>query len=213
MRVHDGKGSSRSAEFDGCFRAVGRGCPNSSALRPRTSVRLPLLLLLGFVFIAGSVYALDPAKEIAQYPVRNWQADDGLGESSVNAIVQPADGYLWLATQEGVARFDGVRFNLLNEKDAATPSRHNSVAALLVARDGSVWVGGSGGVARHKDGVTTLYGKEDGLTSEYVWSLAEGPDGSIWIATVAGGVNRFKDGKFTAYTTRDGLPSTRCGRP
>jgi signal transduction histidine kinase/ligand-binding sensor domain-containing protein/CheY-like chemotaxis protein len=166
--------------------------------------RIALPLALSVLFGGNLLFALDPTKEISQYSVRNWKADDGLGQHSVNAIVQAPDGYLWMATQEGIARFDGARFTRVSKKEA--PRHRNPVAGFLVARDGSVWVGGTGGVIRYVNGVPRLYGKADGLVDEYVWSLTEGPDGSIWLGT-SGGVNRFLNGRFTAYTTKDGLPS------
>ena len=78
--------------------------------------------------------------------------EDGLPQNSVKAIAQTADGYLWLATQAGVVRFDGVRFTVFSTAD--TPALMNSnVLALLTARDGSLWTGTyGGGLTRLKDG-------------------------------------------------------------
>ena len=63
--------------------------------------------------------ALDPARQVTQYVMDNWQNDRGLPQNSVTGIAQTADGYLWAATQEGLVRFDGVRFRIFDR----TPSK------------------------------------------------------------------------------------------
>jgi hypothetical protein len=52
------------------------------------------------------------------YSVRIWQADDGLPQNSVHAIAQTADGYLWVGTHEGLTRFNGIRFTLVDDPAA-----------------------------------------------------------------------------------------------
>lgn len=114
--------------------------------------RLPVALTLS-VWLAwsGTAAALDPAKQVAQYVHVVWDSDRGLPQNSVTAIVQTPDGYIWLGTQEGLVRFDGVRFSVYDRRQGAI--RHNHVTALLAARDGSLWIGtNDGGVVRYKDG-------------------------------------------------------------
>lgn len=158
------------------------------------------LLLCGSLLATPPLSALDPTKAISQHSVRNWQAEDGLPQNSINAIAQRPDGYLWVGTQEGIARFDGVQFTTV-------ANNRKPVSALLVARDGTFWTAGSDGLTRYQNGVTTRYGRAHGLKDEYVWSITEGSDGSIWAATYSGGISRFRNGVFTTYTTDDGLPS------
>src|SRR6516162_41024 len=76
---------------------------------------------------------------VLPYSVRVWQTDDGLPQNQVYAIAQTADGYLWVGTREGLARFDGVHFTLVDEK-SAPELRQGLITALCVARDGSLWV-------------------------------------------------------------------------
>src|SRR5438045_3541382 len=59
---------------------------------------------------ASRANALDATKDFAQYAIRNWQAEDGLQQDQVNALTQTPDGYLWIGTQRGLVRFDGIRF-------------------------------------------------------------------------------------------------------
>jgi PAS domain S-box-containing protein len=172
-------------------------------MRSRRAVQLFFGSLL---LVAGPLFALDPARSISQYGVRNWTAEDGLPQNSVNAITQTADGYLWLATQEGVARFDGVRFQPMIDQ-RRIPVHRNPSDAFLIVRNGTLWIGGSNGLIEYRDGIVSTYGKSAGLPDENVWSLAEDTEGSIWIGSYAGGITRLRRGRFTTYTTSDGLPS------
>ncbi|HXA17392.1 MAG TPA: two-component regulator propeller domain-containing protein [Thermoanaerobaculia bacterium] len=164
------------------------------------------LLILAAIFIASPLLALDPARAITQFGLSVWTTDQGLPQSSVNAIAQTKDGYLWFGTQEGLARFDGARFTIFDKRNTpALDTQH--ITALLVSRDGSLWIGRNGGLTRYKDGHFKSYSQRDGLSDGFIWSLAEGQDGSIWMATYASGVCRFHNGKFTSYRVSDGLPS------
>jgi signal transduction histidine kinase/ligand-binding sensor domain-containing protein len=154
--------------------------------------------------------ALDPALAITQYSHRVWRAEDSgasLPQNSVFSILQTRDGYLWLATQEGLVRFDGTRFEVFSTRN--TPAiKHNDVWRLLEDRAGNLWIGTrGGGLTRHRDGRFTNFSKAEGLSNDSVQALWEDADGTLWIGTRGGGLNRFKDGRFTSYTTRDGLSS------
>src|SRR6185437_11318743 len=101
------------------------------------------------VFVWLSAFSL----RASDYFICSWQVEDGLPQNSVTAIIQTRDGYLWLGTYSGLARFDGVRFTLFDENN--TPEMHNSrVTSLFEADDGTVWIGHENGeVTRYKDGV------------------------------------------------------------
>src|SRR5438309_827082 len=77
---------------------------------------------------------------VNHFSVRIWQTDDGLPQNSVKALAQTGDGYLWVGTQEGLARFDGIRFLPVDDK-GAPELRHGYINALCAARDGSPWIG------------------------------------------------------------------------
>jgi PAS domain S-box-containing protein len=163
-------------------------------------------LLIAAVLFASPLLALDPSGAITQYGLSVWTTDSGLPQSSVNAIAQTRDGYLWFGTQEGLARFDGARFTIFDKRNTPALETHH-INTLLVARDGTLWIGRNGGLTSYKDGTFRSYSQKDGLTDGFIWSLAEGQDGSIWIATYSRGLCRLHAGKFTSYTVRDGLPS------
>lgn len=141
-------------------------------------------------------HALDPAKALTQYPLRNWHARDGLPQNSVQAIVQTRDGFIWAGTQEGLVRFDGVRFTVFDRKSESLPD--NYVFALHEDSSGALWIGTNGGLTRLQDGRFTSYGKDDGLTDDTVLSIREDRNGDLWIGT-ARGVTRRSAGWFQPF--------------
>ena len=148
----------------------------------------------------------DTVSAAPRFGVTSWQTDSGLPQNSVQAVVQTRDGYLWVGTKEGLARFNGVEFTVFNESNV--PEITNaSITALLEGPDASLWIGtDGGGLVRMKAGHFQLYSTEAGLVSKRIKSLRLGPDGSIWIGTT-NGANRFKNGHFASYTDAKGLLS------
>jgi PAS domain S-box-containing protein len=163
----------------------------------RSAQTLVLAACLSGAWLVGATpaLALDPSVANTQYGLSAWLSDDGLPQNTVIDMAQTPDGYLWLATEEGLARFDGVRFT--------TFIKNETVSTLLVSRDGALWIAGDGGLARYKAGRMTRYPTQDGLGSEGIISMSESPDGSIWMATRSRLV-RYQGGKFSSRTLTDG---------
>ena len=148
--------------------------------------------------------ALDPTKALTQFAHSAWQMEEGLPQNSIRAIAQTPDGYLWLATQAGLVRFDGVRFTVFNT--ANTPALTTSnVLTLLAARDGSLWIGTYGGLTRLKDGTFTTYTTREGLAHDVVFALCEDGKGNLWIGTQGGGLSRWR-WPVPTLATREGWP-------
>lgn len=141
-----------------------------------------------------------------QYASRLWTIGEGLPHNEVQAIAQTPDGYLWIGTRGGLARFDGINFTRFDSKN--TPEiKSDSITALCVDHEGSLWIGtGDGGAVRLKEGAFTLFCMTNGLASDHVDAICEAVGGSIWIGT-SGGLDRFAKGKFTHLTREDGLLS------
>src|SRR5262249_568039 len=155
------------------------------------------------LLLSAIARAQDKGKESAWHSIDAWRQPQGLPQNSVLAILQTRDGYLWIGTKGGVARFDGVRFTTFDDRDKQQ-LRQNEGWALAEGDDTSVWVGTyGGGLSRLKHGQFTVYTAKDGLANDYVSSLCRDSEGAIWIGT-DGGLSRFKDGKFTTYTVKDG---------
>ena len=165
------------------------------------------LVLIITCLIAGSptALALDPGKSPTQYVHNVWQADDGLPQNYVVAIAQTLDGYVWLATQEGLARFDGVKFTTFDNRNTEG-IKENNILALLADRGGGLWLGSEGGgLSLLKDGRLVNYTTKDGLCSDVIESICEDHEGSIWIGTDAG-LNRFKNGRIDTFPTSERQP-------
>lgn len=113
-----------------------------------------------------------------------WSTEEGLPQSSVHSIVQTADGYLWLATEGGLVRFDGVTFQTFDRSNQ--PVLSSDDICCLVASGGALWIGTADGVLRWQDGQLHHYGTADGLASAAVESLHVTSDGAVVVETAAG---------------------------
>jgi len=124
--------------------------------------------------------ALDSSLDISQYAHTSWKVRDGFFKASIQPIAQTSDGYLWLGTQFGLLRFDGVRAVPWHPPEGqALPSEF--VFSLLASRDGTLWIGTREGLASWREGKLTQYPV---LASQTVYSLVEDHDSTIWAATV-----------------------------
>jgi ligand-binding sensor domain-containing protein/signal transduction histidine kinase len=170
--------------------------------RPRSASRTSGLLLCWFLILQPDcVLALDPTRLATQYGLDIWLTRDGLPQNSVKAIAQTRDGYLWLGTWGGLARFDGVRFTIFNR--ANTPGlRDSRITALAEDAEGNLWIGtAAGGLSRFRNGVFEAYRSDDDTSYEersrwQIRSIARSRDDALWIGTSGGGFRRFKNGKF-----------------
>src|ERR1700691_3624613 len=92
-------------------------------------------LLLLCCWGEGTAFGLDTLKALTQYTRATWTQEDGLPQDAINAVVQTVDGYLWVGTEEGLARFDGYEFTVFNRNNSQLGS--NSILALAAGKDGS----------------------------------------------------------------------------
>ena len=147
-----------------------------------------LVAVLGVSFSAA---AEDRWSKLADEAFRNYGADDGLPHPVVGSLAQDGDGFLWVGTQGGLARWDGNRFrNYLADPTDPAALPNNYIQLLTTDREGRLWVGtASGQLARYdkdKDGFTVLPTGKDGKGHVPVDALAEDAEGGIWVGTEAG---------------------------
>jgi signal transduction histidine kinase/streptogramin lyase len=151
----------------------------------------PLALLLSALLLLGPGARLARGAELrgvlSGYSLATWGLGDGLPTSVIWALVQDLEGYLWLGTDAGPIRFDGVRFASFEEMGLPAPLKA-PVRAALSARDGSMWFGyaGDGGVTRLHNGRVQHFGPADGLEPSMVTLLFEHPDGTLWAGNERG---------------------------
>lgn len=134
--------------------------------------------------------ALDPHIALAQYGYQSWQTDSGLPQNTVHAIVQGRRGFLWIATEGGLVRFDGAAFTVFSR--ANTPQLPSDlIDGLMEDRSGALWISTSGGLAQMQDGRFKTFGPAQGIPATEVFrtwqplgaqSMAE----DIWVMTAAG---------------------------
>lgn len=143
---------------------------------------MPQRLRLALVAAAFSfeTYALDPSLSVSQYHKQYWQVEQGLPHSYVPSIRVGPDGYLLVATAEGLARFDGVSFRPF-QSDPALRLPQRWISALLTARDGSLWVGTfeDGAIIQLRGGSVAARYEAGGS----VFDLVEDSEGTVWAAT------------------------------
>jgi diguanylate cyclase (GGDEF)-like protein len=164
-------------------------------------------VVLSFAFGGASSPGHAQAKPLDSYFQEVWTTRDGLPHNLVHNVVQTPDGYLWFATWEGVARYNGHEFRVF-DRGSVPQLRDNGVRSLRSARDGGLWLGTSrGGVSRLRAGEWTTITSADGLAQDEVMDLLEDRDGRLWVATESAGITRL-DGRSVIQFTRDGgLPS------
>jgi signal transduction histidine kinase/ligand-binding sensor domain-containing protein len=154
---------------------------------------------------------VSPARAENQNPyfARTWQAEDGLPDNRVVGLAQTADGYLWVATQGGVVRFDGVRFQRVS-LDRSLGLIAGTMRALMLDRTGRVWLAKEEGDTLFCfDGAQVrMLTADQGLPkNETQRSMALDGRGDLWVTYSSGKVIRCNpDGKLDAFTTKDGLP-------
>jgi len=165
---------------------------------------MPFLLM---ALHALPAFSLDQKKPLSDLMHQSWSVDDGLPHSTVRAVAQTPDGYLWFATHEGAARFDGFSFTVFNQANAPALVG-NGVASLLSTRDGGLIFGlRDAGLARFRGGKFEPINPKGGVPSGTVYHLAEDGDGAIWAAVATTGLLKIKDGEARLFTTDDGLPA------
>lgn len=118
---------------------------------------------------------------VGQYAHTAWRYREGFANGPIHAISQTLDGYLWLGTEFGLLRFDGVRtVPWTPPRGQRLPS--DEILSLLAARDGSLWIGTSKGLVRAKDDTLTHV---DAFAGQYVYALLEARDGVVWAGNIA----------------------------
>jgi signal transduction histidine kinase/ligand-binding sensor domain-containing protein len=149
-------------------------------------VRVRDLLAVGTLLIGillaerPCAFALDPSLDVRQYAHKAWTVREGFFKGSLSSIAQTPDGYLWLGTEYGLFRFDGVRaVPWQPPRDQHLPSSY--IHSLLATRDGALWIGTHNGLASWKGGKLTEYPE---LSGQFVFALLEDREGTVWAGSI-----------------------------
>ncbi|HEY0971402.1 MAG TPA: two-component regulator propeller domain-containing protein [Gemmatimonadales bacterium] len=145
------------------------------------------------------------ALQASHHAVATWGTEQGLPSSIVLGIQQTADGYLWLATYEGLVRFDGVRFRTFGDTDIPR-LRRGSFVSLVLDSAGALWAASeSGELVRRQEGQWTVFDAADGLPPDRITALLLDRDGGgLWIGSRLG-VWRMTDGRAAPLPVPRGM--------
>ncbi|HUC86534.1 MAG TPA: two-component regulator propeller domain-containing protein, partial [Candidatus Acidoferrales bacterium] len=163
-----------------------------------------LLFVLLATLVAPGVAPAD--SRLGDFAVTRWTRENGLPDNSVTCVLQTYDGFLWIGTAKGLARFDGVKFVPLRLSNANN-SVEKGITALYQDAGGRLWIG------TREDGLWCLAGgslsqldPEQGFARRSVTCIAGGRGGDVWVGTT-NGLCRFNGTNLACFTTAQGLPS------
>jgi ligand-binding sensor domain-containing protein len=139
------------------------------------------------------------------YVQQKWESTNGLPNDSIEAVLQTRDGYLWVATERGLSRFDGSEFH--NFSRLNTPAlKEDYVSALFQSRDGTLWIGTAlNELVTYRDGrfeqvALPVTGQQGKITA-----IREGAGGTMWVGTRASGLVRIEQGRAQVMGPEQGV--------
>ncbi len=144
----------------------------------KTGAAIALGILLA---CCASTFALDPSLDVSQYAHTSWKVRDGFAKGMITSVAQTPDGYIWLGTEFGMLRFDGVRA-VPWQPPGGQPLPSNKIDKLLVTRDGTLWIGTDKGLASWNKGKLSVLPE---MAQQGVGNLLEGHDGTLWVGSFA----------------------------
>ena len=171
--------------------------------RAQASVRfLVPLVAISLLLVHPAAHAADFTPTLTQYAHTSWRVQDGDLGGAANGITQTKDGYIWVATEAGLERYDGMRFSHW-KLPTDTP-----VLAVHGSRDGGLWVGQEGGIAHLHDRLV------DAISVSQVWYEAfyEDRSGAMWVARTRthnaadGALCKIQDRTATCFGAASGQP-------
>ncbi len=116
---------------------------------------------------------------------QSWSTEDGLPQNSVHAILQTHDGFLWVATEGGLARFDGLNFRVF-QQSSEPAFGSDDVCCLAEDARNDLWIGTADGLVRESRGVFKHFGVDDGLPSSMILDVVTDVEGSVFALTAKG---------------------------
>jgi signal transduction histidine kinase/ligand-binding sensor domain-containing protein len=159
--------------------------------------------LLCLFFLFGSLAtALDPGARLDHFSYQTWQTGSGLPQNTIHSVLQTQDGFLWVATEGGLARFDAYQFLIFDSRNTDALKSDN-IRALVEDTAGTLWIGTGNGLAtRHGD----RFESSDLGIGKSVLGLCSDREGGIWAITADSLIHRKKDGSSEAFSAGEGAP-------
>ena len=165
-----------------------------------------LLAALALSCVVPSANCLGTNKAISQYLRDQWGAEQGFPEGPVYAFAQTPDGYLWIGTEKGLVRFDGLSFRLFQHLD--TPVLPDGpVLSLAVGADGALWVRFGPTLLKYQNGTFQDVVLSPKTPESRFTAMCVGPQGEILFASYQDGIVRFSKGRFETLVRSADLPT------
>ncbi len=156
-----------------------------------------IFLLLSFLFFPGVLRGLNPEQLMNRFTVDCIDSGDGLPQNTVQDIKQNNQGFIFFATQEGIAQYDGIKFEVISRRDHPFMNSNN-ISSIKYSKNKFPVVATTSGISYFEDEKTIL----DGI---FVKEFIIDKNGNIWAATLNSGVIKLSpDGKETVYTRENG---------
>jgi len=178
---------------------------NQVVKKNRTFLRLKISVLFSAIILlfTGALCALNPDIAVTQYVIDNWTVDDGLPQNTVTVITQTHDGYLWVGTGNGLARFDGSDFTIFNTSNTEELIGHD-IRILFEDSSRTLWIASMKGLCRIRDGRFEDFPGPVEFNNEPINAILEDKKNNLWFRTDIG-VSRYKNNKFETLRGQEKL--------
>ena len=158
------------------------------------------------VCLLPTLHAMDPDRDVSQYIRNEWGSEQGFPGGPVYAIAQTTDGYLWIGTEKGLARFDGVTFRAFHPAASEQPV-NRTVFGLTADVDGNLWIRLAGPtLVRYRNGEFAAVTSDPVLPDALVTAMVRGHDGRLLLSSLGSGIIRERGGKFAGLAAPAALP-------
>ncbi|MCP4156983.1 MAG: helix-turn-helix domain-containing protein [bacterium] len=142
------------------------------------------LVIIAMLTVYVPIWGLDPAIDPEDYLIDKWTVEDGLPADKIYAIAQTPDNYLWIGTNSGLVRFDGVKMQIVDSGDKAMTG-HSKNRKLYVDSQGALWISTVKGLTRYKDGRFRYFDQTDGIPQKYIKCFFEDVNGRLLVSFIS----------------------------
>jgi ligand-binding sensor domain-containing protein/AraC-like DNA-binding protein len=170
-------------------------------------IRYLWIAIILFHLALPQLWALDPDQRLDKYLLDQWGTPEGLPSNTISSIVRTPDGFLWLATSNGLVRFDGIKFSNIafSNKKEISPLGYTEPINLLVNREGDLWIGSTTGLTRFRNRRFKTFTTADGLSGDRIRCITVDMNDNLWISFMTGYVDCFSRENFTHFNPSNGL--------
>ncbi|MGD2089938.1 MAG: two-component regulator propeller domain-containing protein [Candidatus Aminicenantes bacterium] len=165
--------------------------------------------IIVLILIGCPSRALNPGKISNEYQLDHWNISNGLPSNLIHSIAQTPDGCLWIATNKGLVRYDGINFSIISfaKQEEKTSGQTAVPLVLYLDKSKKLWIGSTIGLTAYdyKTLKFKTFTPDHGLSKGNILRLGEDMKGNLWIGFGSYYINRFSEGKFTTFNESHGL--------